>query len=164
MIACTSILINRKPTSLLCNKSPHEVIYNSIPSYDHLHVFGSLCFAFTFSHNRSKFDARAKKCIFLGYPLGTKGYKLFDLESNTIFASRDVAFTSLFFHIRITLLLWLLTHIILFLLYRRAEKLHHQEWEWERHCPRERINREINRIERLTNSVKCSGIWQLQTN
>lgn len=35
---------------------------------------------------------RARACVFLGYPLGMKGYKLFDLISNEIFISRDVIF------------------------------------------------------------------------
>lgn len=30
--------------------------------------------------------------MFLGYPFGIKGYKLFDLSTNTIFVSRDVVF------------------------------------------------------------------------
>ena len=30
--------------------------------------------------------------MFLGYPYGIKGYKVLDLESNSIFISRDVIF------------------------------------------------------------------------
>ena len=42
------------------------------------------------SRDRTKFDARAKPCMFLGYPFGTKGYKVYDLATKTCFVSRDV--------------------------------------------------------------------------
>ena len=42
------------------------------------------------SRDRTKFDARAKPCMFIGYPFGTKGYKVYDLATKTCFVSRDV--------------------------------------------------------------------------
>jgi hypothetical protein len=44
------------------------------------------------SHNRTKFAPRAKPCIFIGYPFGIKGYKVFDIHSKSILISHDVVF------------------------------------------------------------------------
>lgn len=55
-------------------------------------TFGCLCYANTSPKQCHKFQDRAKACVFLGYPTGCKGYKLLDLQSNSIFVSRNVVF------------------------------------------------------------------------
>ena len=85
-------ILNRLPTTTLKNLTPFEALNNQVPNYSELRVFDSLCFATTLSAHRSKFDKRTRKCIFVGYQRGTKGYLLYDLHNREIFLSRHVEF------------------------------------------------------------------------
>ncbi|CAH9112797.1 unnamed protein product [Cuscuta epithymum] len=85
-------LINRLPSPILEYKSPYELLYNKRPNYDHLRVFGCLCYARAHGNNGDKFAQRGLKCVFLGYPYSQKGWKMYDLEGQRFFVSRDVTF------------------------------------------------------------------------
>lgn len=62
------------------------------PSYEHIRIFGCLCYVYNNQRQKDKFGECSKKCIFIGYPHGKKGWKLYDLESGDIFVSHDVTF------------------------------------------------------------------------
>lgn len=59
-------LINRTPSRLLQNKTPYEILFGSVPNYDELKVFGSLCFAHNQKSKGDKFSPRSRKCVFVG--------------------------------------------------------------------------------------------------
>ena len=89
-------LINKVPLPTNNNKSPFELLYNKLPSFDILKVFGYLCYASTFLTQRNKFDLGSRRGVFFGFQLGMKGYIVFDLDNKEIFTSRNVLY---FFYI-----------------------------------------------------------------
>lgn len=62
---------------------------NRKPCYKHLKAFGSI---FYVHHDQGKLKPRALKVVFLGYPQGTMGYKVWLLNTEKCVISRDVMF------------------------------------------------------------------------
>lgn len=91
-----TFIINCLPIVVLANISPFEVLHNSQPTILYLKVFGCLAYASTISHNRTKLDNAARKCIFLSFQPGTKGYLFFDLLTYYVFLSRNVFYENIF--------------------------------------------------------------------
>ncbi|KAL0342454.1 UNVERIFIED_CONTAM: Retrovirus-related Pol polyprotein from transposon TNT 1-94 [Sesamum calycinum] len=66
-------LIKNSPSVPLLGKVPEHVWSGKNVDLSSLRVFG--CSAFVFQNN-DKLEPRAQKCVFIGYPEGVKGYRL----------------------------------------------------------------------------------------
>ena len=84
-------IINRSPHSSLDNKVPEEVWSKRQLDYSQIRIFGSPAYVHV---REGKLDPRAKKCIFLGFTHGVKGFRLWcpEAKSKRIIHSRDVVF------------------------------------------------------------------------
>lgn len=85
-------LINRIPSTIINNKTPFELLFKYVPTYTHLKIFVCLRFVSNLSLNRSKFDSKALKCVFLEYPSHIKEYKVLYLQFQKLYISRDIDF------------------------------------------------------------------------
>ena len=87
-------LINRVPSPIIENKTPFELLYNKVPNFEMLKIFGCLCYAST---QQNKFGPRSRRGVFLGFQTGMKGHIVLDLSTKEIFISRDVLFDEMQF-------------------------------------------------------------------
>ena len=58
--------------------SPHELYFGKKPILAHMRVFGSIAYIHVLKEKRRKLDAKAKKCILVGYSYEQKGYKYYN--------------------------------------------------------------------------------------
>ncbi|KAF5780569.1 putative RNA-directed DNA polymerase [Helianthus annuus] len=91
-VLTAAYIINRLPSKTIGDKTPYEILHNQKPEYDHMKVFGCLTYFWSIETKGDKFEVRGRLGIFLGYPQGTKGYKIFDIEDKKMVVSRDVKF------------------------------------------------------------------------
>ena len=99
-LATAAHLINHMPSPSIANQSPYYRLYKTSPSYDDLHVFGSICFVHLPPSERTKLTAQSAKCAFLGYAPFQKGFLCYDPNIRRIRTSRNVVFfeNKYFFH------------------------------------------------------------------
>jgi hypothetical protein len=66
--------------------------------YSFLKTFGCEAFVHIDKENRTKLEAKSKKCTFIGYNVNDFGYHLWDYENHKIIRSRDVVFNEKVMH------------------------------------------------------------------
>ncbi|CEG49028.1 retrovirus-related pol polyprotein from transposon tnt 1-94 [Plasmopara halstedii] len=89
----TNFLRNRYPTrSIPFDKSPYQVWTGRKPVLANLKVFDCHAFVTVPKEKRSKLDARAKLCRFVGYSEHEKACRFEDVKTGRICISRDTKF------------------------------------------------------------------------
>ena len=72
---------------ILFTKLFHKPVF-----YNHLRVFGCLCYPNLTSTAQHKFSPRSTDCVFLGFPISHKVYRCLDLITRKVIISRHVIF------------------------------------------------------------------------
>ena len=85
-------LINRLPNAAINFEVPYVKLTGLAVDYNELKAFGCLAVAYNHSHGTDKFASRGIPCAFVGYPCGTKGYRLLNLSNMQVLISRHVTF------------------------------------------------------------------------
>ena len=77
-------LINKGPSSSLDGGIPEEAWTWKKVNYSFLKPFGCEAFAHINKENRTKLEAKSKKCTFIGYGANDFFYHLYDYENHKI--------------------------------------------------------------------------------
>jgi len=91
-VGTTCYLVNRAPSSTLDENTPHEVCTSKKPSLTDLMVFACDAYVHVPKENKSNLDKKDRKCIFIGYKYGLKGYNLWNPKNEKAVYSQDVVF------------------------------------------------------------------------
>jgi hypothetical protein len=81
---------HRSPRVALDGKVAEEVWIGQEVDYSFMRIFECPAYVHISSEDRSKLDPKSKKCIFLGFKKGVKGYKIWDPVAQKVVISRDV--------------------------------------------------------------------------
>lgn len=86
-----SLSSHKCPASAVGHKTPDELWFGKASGYSYLKIFGCRAYAHV---KQDKLEARALRCVFIGYPKGVKGYKMWCTEPDKqkVIISRDVVF------------------------------------------------------------------------
>lgn len=86
--------MNRTGTSIVKGKTPFELWNGKQASFEHFRILGSEVYVHVPKQLRKKLDAKAKKCIFIGYDKDVKEHRVLNPKTNKLEIERDVKFLS----------------------------------------------------------------------
>ena len=90
---CTAAFTrNRCSTQSLNNITPYEMWTGRRPNLRQMRTFGCTAYAHIPKDERHKMDSKMVRCVFIGYDLQRKGYRLYIPERKRVMVSRDVIF------------------------------------------------------------------------
>ena len=85
-------LINRGPSTPLGCGIPEEAWTGKKVSYSFLNTFGCEAFAHIDFENRTKLEAKSKKCVFVRYDINELCYRFWNFKNHKIIRNKDVIF------------------------------------------------------------------------
>ncbi|KAI5350069.1 hypothetical protein L3X38_002960 [Prunus dulcis] len=95
-VLSAAYLINRTPSRVFDFKTPHDVFSDHVSllsvSKLLLKVFGYIAYVHVYSHQRSKLDHCALRCVFIGYSSTHKCYKCYHPPTQKVHITLDVTF------------------------------------------------------------------------
>jgi hypothetical protein len=83
---------NRSPSSAINGHTPFEIWHNRLPDISYFRIFWCDAYVHIPKEKRTKLEAKAHKCKFIGYSSIHKAYRFWDLEKKSIRISRDADF------------------------------------------------------------------------
>jgi hypothetical protein len=90
-------LLNYLPTKTITASCPYTTLYNTMPTYEHLRVFGCGCYPDLSVTAPHKIAPCSTRCVFIGYSPDHKGYRYLDLSTNCTVISQHVVFDEAYF-------------------------------------------------------------------
>jgi transposase InsO family protein len=85
-------IINATPTSALPDKTPYEAWNGRKPDLGMLRTFGCTAYVHVQKNERNGLQPKSRKCIYLGFESGYKGWRCLDVITKRVVVSRDVIF------------------------------------------------------------------------
>ena len=82
-------ILNRVPSKTV-SSTPYEIWRGKKPNLKYLKIWG--CLAYVKRNFGHKLDARADKCLFVGYPRDSIGYLFYHPTEQKVFVSRHATF------------------------------------------------------------------------
>ena len=96
-LSVATYLLNRRPSTSVSGEIPYVRLHGNTPSYDHLRVFGCLCYPNLQATSPHKLAPRSTACVFLGYPSAYRGYRCLNLSTRRVIISLHDVFDELSF-------------------------------------------------------------------
>ena len=88
-------IMNMTPTTSIHDVTPKEKFIGIKPDFPHLKVFGCIAYVHILDEICTNLDAKAEKCVFIGYSFEQKGYKCYNPSTRKFHVSTDVVFDEL---------------------------------------------------------------------
>ena len=92
VVTCLVYILNRSPTKTVKDRVPRQAWSGKCSSISHLRIFGCVAYAHVPEEMRRNLDEKSKKCIFVGYSVESKAYRLYNPITKKYVISRDVVF------------------------------------------------------------------------